>query len=182
MNIESVFQLVSRQLAEAGVDGLLIGGFAVNFYGYTRNTLDVDFMIVAEDAETVRRVMTTAGLSNVVIEDHVAFFSDPDSSLRVDFLNVDSLTMNHLMANAIPARVAGCDLHVPALKDLLAMKIHSLATDSVRRAGKDLPDIAYLSVLHHLDIEEDLAPICARYGNPDVFKMIQTQIAALRKP
>ena len=45
-NLDKVFSVVSRKLPEADIEYLLIGGVAVNHYGYTRNTLDVDFMIV----------------------------------------------------------------------------------------------------------------------------------------
>jgi len=47
--IDYVFETVSRDLPKAGVEFLMIGGHAVNHYGYTRATLDVDFMIAAED-------------------------------------------------------------------------------------------------------------------------------------
>ena len=40
--LDRILEIASRQLAAAGVDCLLIGGFAVNHYGYTRNTLDVE--------------------------------------------------------------------------------------------------------------------------------------------
>ena len=39
--------LISRELPAAGVESLLVGGMAVNHYGYTRSTLDVDLMIAA---------------------------------------------------------------------------------------------------------------------------------------
>jgi hypothetical protein len=182
MNLETVFQLVPGPLAEAGVECLLIGGFAVNYHGYTRNTLDVDFMIVADRLEIVRRVMTAAGFTNVAIEGPAAFFNAPETPVRVDFLNVDADTMRRLMAHAIPARVYGFDVFIPALKDLLAMKIHSLSSDPARRSGKDLTDIAYLSVLNHLDMQADIEPLCSKYGTPGISDKIRVQIDALRTP
>lgn len=182
MNIETVFQVVPGCLAEAGVDCLLIGGFAVNYHGYTRNTLDVDFMIVAERLERVRSVMITAGFTNVVIEEPASFFSAPDSPWRVDFLHVDADTMRRLMARAIPARVYGFDVRVPALKDLLAMKMHSLSCDPARRMGKDLTDIAYLIVLNHLELPTDIEPLCSRYGTPEMLDQIRARIDVLRTP
>jgi hypothetical protein len=41
-NLETVLDIASRQLSAAGVDCILIGGFAVNFHGYTRNNLDME--------------------------------------------------------------------------------------------------------------------------------------------
>jgi len=52
-NLETILDVASRQLSAAGVDCILIGGFAVNYHGYTRNTLDVDFMIVRGQVEAL---------------------------------------------------------------------------------------------------------------------------------
>lgn len=181
-DLGTIMEVASRQLPTAGVDCLLVGGFAVNYHGYTRNTLDVDFMIVAEQVDAVRRVMTQAGFTNIAIQDNVAFFSAPDSPLRVDFLRVDRNTMGKLLANAILANVHGFDVRVPALRDLIGMKVFALAQDVPRRMGKDLPDIAYLSVLHNLDLESDIRPLCNRFGTSGVYDLIRGQVEALRTP
>lgn len=55
--VDEILAIASTRLPEAGVECLLIGGFAVNHYGYTRNTLDVDFMIVADRIDAVRKIM-----------------------------------------------------------------------------------------------------------------------------
>jgi hypothetical protein len=178
--LETILDVASRQLSEAGVDCILIGGFAVNYHGYTRNTLDVDFMIITEQLDAVRQIMTRAGFTNISIENNVAFFNAPGSSLRVDFLRVDVDTMRKLGANAIRASVHGYEIRVPALKDLIAMKIFALSQDVARRMGKDLPDIAYLSVLHNLDLELDIRPLCNRFGTPKTYELIRSQMEALR--
>ncbi len=179
-NLRTILDIAARQLPAAGVDCLLIGGFAVNAHGYTRNTLDVDFMIVAEQLDAVRPIMIEAGFTNLAIEDNVAFFSAPGLPLRVDFLRVDRETMGNLLASAIRASVQGVAVNVPALRDLIGMKIFSLSQDVPRRMGKDLPDIAYLSVLHNLDLESDLRPLCSRFGTPAVYDLIRVQVEGLR--
>jgi hypothetical protein len=179
-NLKTILSIASHQLTAAGVDCLLIGGFAVNYHGYTRNTLDVDFMIVAEQLDAVRQIMTQAGFTNIVIEENVAFFSTPGSPLRVDFLRVDRDTMHELLARAVHARVQGCEFKVPSVRDLIAMKIFALSHDVARRMGKDLPDIAYLSVIHNLDLESDIRPLCNRFGTPETYELIRSHVEALR--
>ena len=181
-NLEAILDVTSRQLSAVGVDCLLIGGFAVNYHGYTRNTLDVDFMIVTEQLDVVRPIMMRAGFTNVSIENHVAFFNAPGSPLRVDFLRVDKDTMRTLLVNAVCIHMHGCEVKVPSLKDLLAMKIFSLSQDGARRMCKDLPDIAYLSVLHNLDLDSDVRPLCDRFGTPETYDLIRKQVNALRMP
>ena len=179
-SLEKILGIVSGQLLAEGVDCMLVGGFAVNQHGYTRNTLDVDFMIVTEQLDIVRRVMTQAGFTNITIRENVAFFSDPGSPFRVDFLQTDGNTMQMLLANAECVNVHGYPVKVPSLKDLIAMKIFALSHDVARRLGKDLPDIAYLTVLHHLDLETDIRPLCERFGTSQVYDLVRNQVEALR--
>ena len=161
-DLDSIFEAASCRLPAAGVECLLIGGFAVNHYGYTRNTLDVDFMIVADQSAAVRRVMVEAGFANVAVEANATLFCAPDCPLRVDFLHVDEETQRQLLSKAVSSEVRGYRLNIPSLRDLLAMKVFALSSEPERRLAKDLPDIAYLSVLHDLDEEADLRPLCGR--------------------
>jgi len=178
-HLETILEMAANQLPAAGVECLLIGGFAVNYYGYTRNTLDVDFLIVSEQMELVKRSMMRAGFTNVSIGENVAFFSVPGLPLRVDFLRTDSGTMRTLLANAGRATLHGHAVKIPSLKDLIAMKIFALSENPAQRLGKDLPDIAFLSVLHHLDLETDLRPLCDRFGTTECYELIRNQIEAL---
>lgn len=180
--LATIMDVASRQLPASGIDCILIGGFAVNYHGYTRNTLDVDFMIIAQQLEIVRRIMIQAGFTNVIIAENAAFFSAPDSPLRVDFLTVDEATMRQLLVYAINAKVYQHEIKVPALRDLIAMKIFALAQNVDRRMGKDLPDIAYLSIIHNLNLAVDIRPLCDRFGTPKVYELIRRQVKALRSP
>lgn len=98
----------------------------------------------------------------------------------MDFLSVDSATMTLLLASAVRANVHGHELLIPTLPDLLAMKIFSLAHNVPRRMSKDLPDIAHLGVLHNLDIDTDIRPLCDRFGTPEVLALIRGQMEAMR--
>lgn len=177
---EYVFETISETLPEAGVDCLLIGGFAVNHYGYTRNTLDVDFMIIGTFSEVVRSIMRDRGFLNMDERENVLFCSRPEGGPRVDFLKVDEGTMRKLQINAHEVTVQGAKLRLPCLKDLLAMKIFSLTQDTARRMAKDLADVAYLAVLNELDLKMDIKPLCDRFGTPMIYNMIHDQIEALK--
>ncbi len=56
-NMEIIFDVVGRVLPAVGVEFLLIGGHAVNHYGYSRATIDVDFMIASSHVDAVRTAM-----------------------------------------------------------------------------------------------------------------------------
>ncbi len=179
--LETILDIVSVELPEAGIDCILVGGFAVNYYGYTRNTLDVDFMIFTEQLGRVRQIMARRGFTNITIEDTVAFFSTPESPLRVDFLRVDQNTMQQLSLNAVDAHIFGHRIKVPSLRDLIAMKIFALSRNVARRTAKDLPDITYLSLLNDLDLESDIEPLCVRFGTAEVYDLIRGHLAEMKE-
>jgi len=177
--LDEILGLASSDLPAAGVTCLLIGGFAVNYYGYTRNTLDVDFMIISDRVDDVRRILSGAGFSNVSISETVAFFSRPGQPWRVDFLRVDEATMRKLDDGAERVVLHGHTLRVPSLRDLLAMKIFALFQSPIRRVDKDLPDIAWLAVLNDLDAERDLLPLCRRFGSEELYRKIADRMREL---
>ena len=178
--LKKIMEIASLGLPAAGINCIMIGGFAVNYYGYTRNTLDVDFMITADKIDIVRGIMAEAGFTNISVGDNVAFFGMPDLPWRVDFLRVDNDTMNRLLGQANIAEVQGYKLKVPLLLDLIAMKIFALSQSIARRMGKDLPDISYLIIIHNLDMEKDIRPLTVKYGTEEIFAMIRRQVEELR--
>lgn len=180
--LKTVFTIASSRLSASGVNCLLIGGFAVNYYGYSRNTLDVDFMISGDQLDVVKQVMMQEGFTNVSINDNVVFFNKPGTQLRIDFLSIDSNTMQILLGSATPIRFHGVELKVPALKDLIAMKIFALTRNMARRLGKDLPDIAYLTIINNLNVESDIRPLCDRFGSDECYELIRKHIEALQSP
>ncbi len=179
LDLTHVFKTVSEKFPDAGVACLLIGGFAVNHYGYTRNTLDVDFMIASDDMGLAREIMIAAGFTNVSAMDNVVLFYMPDSNLRVDFLQVTRATVQKLVSNANNISFRGYNLKIPALKDLLAMKLFALTQSQLRRVDKDLPDIAYLTVINGLDLEKEILPLCRQFATDDIYRQIRVKVNSL---
>lgn len=179
-SLKEMLRLISGSLSDKGVDCLLIGGFAVNYYGYTRNTLDVDFMVVTDQMGAVEALMQRAGYVNVERLANVHFFSHPSSKWRVDFLKVDTETMRQLYSRAVEARVHEVPIKLPALADLLAMKLHALSHDPARRMGKDLPDIAWLCIVNEVDTEQLLRPLCQKFASPAIERQVFELIKALQ--
>jgi len=175
-----VFDVVSQRLPQAGIDCVMIGGHAVNHYGFSRATQDIDFMIAAADEAAVRRVMLGAGFVNIATHETVTFFNRPGSPLRVDFVKVDAGTMAALLAAAVTVEYfAGRRVKVPRLQDLLAMKIFALTSGNPRREDKDFPDIVHLVIENKLDVDADLRPLCDRFGTEAIYARLCTRIREL---
>ncbi len=139
-------------------------------------------MILSDQMNVIHPIMTEAGFTNISVLDNVVFFSSGASEPRVDFLKVNAETMRKLLANAIEVNIRGCMLKVPAILDLLAMKIFALTQNTDRRMGKDLPDIAFLTVMNDLDLQSDIHPLCERFGTGAIYELIHKQVTGLQQP
>ena len=178
--LQIVFEVVVNKLSAAGVECLLVGGFAVNHYGYSRSTLDIDFMVVSDDRDAVLDAMRQAGFTSYSIHANVTFFQRPGETLRVDFLNTDSETMAKLVSRAVRAEFFGVSVRLPALRDLLAMKFFALSQALGQRTEKDIPDIAWLTLINGLDTEADLHPLALRFADEEVFRRVCDKIEEIR--
>lgn len=174
---DMVFDVVSLRLPAAGVSAVMIGGHAVNYYGVSRATQDIDFMVAATDEDAVRRVMQEAGFTNISLHETVMFFNRPGSPLRVDFLKVDRETLETLLANAKEVDYfGGHGIRVPQLRDLLGMKIFALSNGGAKREDKDFWDIVHLVIENHVNVEEELHELCQQFGTETIYTRLSAQI------
>ena len=178
MSVKKVFETVCRELPKAQVEFLMIGGHAVNYYGYIRATMDVDFMIASDAVSSVRKVMKNAGFSNISEGENVIFFNHPDSSVRVDFLPVDADTMKTLLKHAATVDYGGFSICVPSLEDLIAMKLFALRNP--RREERDLLDIVQLILENEAHLDFDLEALCGRFATPAIFQKLTHRIKEAR--
>ncbi len=177
-----IFKDLLPRLRDEGIDVIMIGGHAVNHYGVTRATQDVDFMITAEDAAEVGRILSSAGFINVYSSDNVMFFSRPSSPLRVDFLKSDRETMDKLLANAVEIDYFGQErIRVPQVQDLLRMKIFSLHQGGYRREYKDFHDIAGIVLENRVDVDGILRSLCEEQGSLELFERLRMHIDELKE-
>lgn len=174
MSIAKIFETVSRELPAAGVEFLMIGGHAVNHYGYTRATMDVDFMVASDAMGSVREVMKSAGFTNVSEGENVIFFHHPDSHVRVDFLPVDSETMTKLQKGAVEVDYGDFPLCVPSLLDLISMKL--FAMKNPKRKERDGSDIVHLMIENKLDSERDLKPLCDLFATDAMYESLKHRV------
>ena len=179
-DVDAVFDVITRRLPAAGVDAVMIGGHAVNYYGVSRATQDIDFMVAATDEAVVRQVMQDAGFTNVAIHETVMFFNRPGSSLRVDFLTVDRETLDRLLANAkMIEYFERSGVRVPQLHDLLAMKLFALANGGAKREDKDFSDVVQLVIENHVDVDAELGPLCREFATEAIYNRLRTRIQEL---
>jgi hypothetical protein len=137
------------------MDHALIGGFALNAYGLSRNTDDIDFVLRDQDANKTIRFLESLGYQTLNRSDA---FSNHEHSLggfsRIDFLYVNGYTADTLFREAREFPVL-TSLKVPVVKPehLIALKLFSMASNPERTA-LDREDLVHLLHREGLNREE----------------------------
>ena len=179
MNYESVFHLVSDISKRTGVSLVLIGGFAVNHYKYTRQTADVDFLIKEQDFQKILDSLETGGYK---LDYRQEVFARLVSTKRpmfldIDFMFIDEETMVKIIKDSQKTEIAGCEFRVPLLEHLIALKLHATKYNPKLRLHKDILDIINLIRINNVDAKsEKFKELCLKYGSPELYQGILDSI------
>jgi len=174
MKYPTVFDLIASEFKRAGILHVLVGGFAVNHYGVTRQTLDVDFMIVTEDYLKALEILKPHGYEEILKHDIFTRLKSPKKEwMDVDFLFVDSKTIRGILKTGGKTCISGHAFMVPSLEHLIAMKLHSLKHNIKMREYKDLMDILGLIQGNKVDVRtEKFRKLCTDFGTQEVYQKI----------
>ena len=135
-------------LNRAGVDYIMVGGWAVNMYGYIRATVDLDLWILA-DRENAARVYSAlvefgaplSGVSAKDFEDEGIVFQIGVAPCRIDLLTkISGVRYADAVTRAVRKEIDGVSVRIISIDDLILNKQASGRT-------KDLADVEALEAL-----------------------------------
>ena len=135
-------------LNKAGVDYIMVGGWAVNLHGYVRATIDLDIWILA-DQENANKVYVALGefgapLGDVRPEDFAVegtIFQIGVARCRIDVINkIDGLSYADASPRAVRKVIDGVPVRIISREDLIANK----------RASGRMKDLADAEILEDL--------------------------------
>ena len=143
MNADYIDML--KCLNKAGVDYILVGGWAVNMYGYIRATVDLDIWILA-DADNAKKVYSAvaefgAPVAEMKPEEFAEYgmiFQIGVAPCRVDIISkISGVRYADAVTRAVQKTIDGIPVRIISLDDLIANKKAS-------GRAKDLADVEAL--------------------------------------
>jgi len=152
-----------------GLKSVLVGGNAVNLYGYHRTTFDVDLLVREKDSAKWVSFFERHGYkifqqtSNFT---RLNFADDPAGALPVDLMLADDDTFRKIHAES-RYREIGKDIRlaIPSPLHLVAMKLHALKSPPRLEQGLDLQDVIHLIKSAKIDIHgREFREIAERYA------------------
>lgn len=177
---EDIFAAVARVASEHGLPVVVVGGHAVNAFGYFRTTLDADFMICVDDRDAWRGVFEALGYRwQMETEAFIKLKPSGDRSdrLPVDVMLVESDTFSRIRAEAREMQFGRTRLPTPKPLHLIALKLHAMRNPERLRTGKDLMDVLHLIRTCGIDPRgADFLGALDRYANEETRKLIDANL------
>jgi hypothetical protein len=161
-------ELAARAETE-GLQSVLVGGNAVNLYGYHRTTFDVDLLVRERDSSKWVSFFQRHGYeifqqtSNFI---RLHLVKDPAGALPADLMLADEETFRRILAESRRREIArGIRLAIPSPLHLVAMKLHALKSPPRLEQGLDLQDVIHLIKSAKIDIHgTEFSEIAERYA------------------
>lgn len=108
----------------------LVGGFAVNFYGYVRTTLDIDFLLYPSEENATKILSALQEFGFGAKEISKKFFKEPGNVLhlgvepnRIDLLtHVVGLSNDEIFSNLQKIEIAKIKINIISIDDLIKIK------------------------------------------------------------
>ena len=173
MDYAKAFHLVAKASKKSGVPCVLIGGFAINFYKVTRDTLDIDFLITKEDFAKIKDALIIAGYAEEFATDVAVRFSNKKETVDIDFMIVDKATREKIIKDGKEIEVVGERLVIPSVNHLIALKLHAIKNNQKNRILKDLPDIVNLIKINKVDYnDKQFKEMCLKYSSEEIYQTI----------
>ena len=146
MNVDYTDML--KCLNKAGVDYIMVGGWAVNMYGYIRATVDLDIWILAniENARKVYAALVEFGapVAEMKPDDFAEYgmiFQIGVAPCRIDIISkISGVAYLDAVQRAVPTTIDGVSVRIISLEDLIANKKAS-------GRAKDIADVEVLEGL-----------------------------------
>lgn len=152
MNLEKVAAIIGEFFDRERTACAVVGALAMQAYGSSRATQDLDLAAPAAIQPSVLRFMTSLGYESLHVSAGYSNHLHGERDMgRVDFVYLDTAT-SHLFFSQTQASLKLGDrtFVVPSAEHLIAMKVHAIKNDPTR-LFRDMADLQVLMSLPGLD-------------------------------
>ncbi|MDB6015733.1 MAG: hypothetical protein JWR19_222 [Pedosphaera sp.] len=169
-----ILDILKRASLQSDKRFLVIGGYAVNAHGYSRQTVDLDIMIEKSQADFWKKLLLDQGYSIFGERDAFVQFTAPKPEQPpIDFMLVNEQTFAGMHAEAVEGSLGGITVKHPSLRHLIALKLHVLKQELPHRHIRDLYDVMELLRINKVDTtSQDFKQFCEKYGNSTLYESL----------
>ncbi|HEY3860759.1 MAG TPA: nucleotidyl transferase AbiEii/AbiGii toxin family protein [Verrucomicrobiae bacterium] len=157
---------------------LVIGGHAVNLYGFPRETADLDFLVCSSDRPSW--ITLFVDLSYHIFNETANFVqlaSDKRNAWPIDLMFVRPATFKPMLKASRGMEFYGTSSRVPTLEHLIALKLHAIKNTRGHRFLKDFLDVENLIRVNRLDIKsKNTRRLFEKYGTLNLYEKMSAAL------
>jgi Nucleotidyl transferase AbiEii toxin, Type IV TA system len=157
---------------------LVIGGHAVNLYGFSRETADLDFLVCSDDRPSWTALFTELGYRIFSeSQNFVQLASDKETGWPVYLMFVRPATFQPTLEDSRVMEFYGSTARVPTLEHLIALKLHAIKNTQAHRFLKDFLDVENLIRTNNLDIKsENIRRLFEKYATLELYERMSATL------
>ena len=173
MRFDDVLRTFASFFERESIRYAVIGGLALQAWGHSRFTRDIDFVVERTARDRVVEFAESLGFETLHVSEGYSNHLHAESGLgRVDLMYVDPDTASKLFASTSRKTIVGdASAPVPAPEHLLAMKAMAMK-NAPDRVLIDAPDVRFLLRLPGVD-RPAVRDYFARHGLLELFDAIE---------
>ena len=159
---------------------MVIGGHAVNAYGISRQTVDLDLLVPLRNRAQWHALMLRIKDTATQDDDRFARYSPPDlAAWPIDFMFVDDPTFENLYSESNPSTIGVAETRTVSARHLLILKIHAMKQGQDQRTSKDFNDALGLLRAGVTGVmPEELLALCDRYADREIYDKLRPGLDA----
>jgi hypothetical protein len=174
-----IFQSLADVSRERVLEFLVIGGHAVNAYGYSRETADLDLLIRKAQRDSWLAWFQSLGYS--IFHDGENFLQlvpPPEARWPVDLMLVNDESFAAMLAASRPIEQEPARPRIPSVDHLIALKLHALKHTRIHRFLKDFQDVIGLIESQKIDPDsEKLKQLFEKYGTIELYGKVRRALS-----
>lgn len=150
MDFERVLKTLLAEFERHQIRYAAIGGFALGMLGAARTTMDLDFLVDADQLETLHAIMGNLGYARMAQTENVTRYSHADAQWgALDFLHAFRRPSREILARAKAYAVfdGRVSIRVAGPEDVIGFKVQAIANNPKRRKQEEA-DIERLMEVH----------------------------------
>lgn len=173
-----IIRTISLYVEDKDKQFLIIGGHAVNAYGISRQTGDLDLLVRGSDKEFWEALL---GKLNYKCDqnDHRFARFQPSSLTEwpIDLMFVDDKTFRKMYDQSKETNMGQCNAQVVSARHLATLKIHALKNYQSHRHAKDYNDLLSLIRSGATGLKDsELEELCKAYATQALLDKLKSDL------
>ncbi len=174
-----VLRTISLYAESKNIGFMVIGGHALNYYGISRQTGDIDLVVRRSEKDQWHQLLSRLRYEVGQHDDRFGRFKPQFlGSWPIDLMFVDDPTFDKLVQQAEDGEIGIAEVKVVSARHLATMKIHALKHYQAHRAAKDYNDLVGLLRGGKTGLSRsELKELCVRYASEELFLRLAKDVA-----